>query len=88
MGQERASKAAAVMNSNVAGKPRTKNDMVVEIIGQTVILIITGTIFSFIIWKLKSPKMTYGEFLNKYGEILAYAGLFLILIIVIVLQLL
>jgi hypothetical protein len=62
--------------------------MVVEIIGQTLILVVTGTIFSFTIWELKSPSMTFGEFLNKYGEMLAYAGLFLILIIVIVIQLL
>jgi hypothetical protein len=45
---------------------------------QIVILFISATIFSFIVWKLKRGKTDFGEFVNKYGEMLAYAGLLFI----------
>lgn len=53
-----------------------------EIFGQAIILLISGSIFSFVIWKLKRRKTDFGEFSNKYGEMLAYAGLLFILLII------
>lgn len=57
-----------------------------EIIGQLIIILAIGTIFSFIIWKFKKRKTDFGEFLNKYGELLAYAGLLVIVVIVAIFQ--
>jgi hypothetical protein len=55
---------------------------ITEIFGQIIILLISGTIFSFIIWKLKRRKTDFGGFLNKYGEMLAYAGLLFIVLVI------
>ena len=57
-----------------------------EIIGQVIFVLVIGTMSSFIIWKFKKRKVSFGEFLNKYGELLAYAGLLFIAVIVAVLQ--
>lgn len=46
-----------------------------KLIAQIIILFVSALMFSFIVWKLKKRKITFGEFLNKYGEVLAYAGL-------------
>jgi hypothetical protein len=56
--------------------------LIVEILGQAAILLISGAIFSFIVWKLRRTKMDFGEFVGKYGEILAYGGLFFIALII------
>lgn len=55
---------------------------ITEILGQVIILLISGTIFSFLFWKLKRRKTDFGEFLNKYGEMWAYAGLLFIVLII------
>jgi len=59
---------------------------ITEVFGQIIILLISGMIFSFIIWKLKRRKTDFGEFLNKYGEMLAYAGLLFIGLIIALIQ--
>jgi hypothetical protein len=56
--------------------------LMVEILGQTTILLISGAIFSFIVWKLRRRKMDFGEFVGKYGEILGYGGLFVIALVI------
>lgn len=57
-----------------------------DIIGQIILVLILGTMFSFIIWKFKKRESNFGEFLNKYGELLAYGGLLFIVVVVAILQ--
>lgn len=59
-----------------------------EIAWQIIILGVIAPVFSFLVWKLKGGKMTFGNFLNKYGEMLAYAGIIIIALIVALSQLL
>ena len=53
-----------------------------EIIVETVLLLVFGFLFSFITWRIVRGKVDFGEFLNRYGEMLAYAGLLLVAVIV------
>jgi hypothetical protein len=57
-------------------------NFITEVFGQVIILLISGTIFSFIIWKLRKTKTDFGEFFNRYGEMLAYAGLVFIALVI------
>lgn len=57
-----------------------------EIAWQVVILGAIAPAISFLVWKLKGGKMTFGTFLSKYGELLAYAGILIIALIVAVFQ--
>jgi hypothetical protein len=57
-----------------------------EIFGQIIILVISGTICSFLVWKLKRKKTDFGDFLNRYGEMLAYAGLLFIFLMMEIIQ--
>ena len=59
-----------------------------EIAWQIIILGVIAPVFSFLVCKLKGGKMTFGNFLNKYGEMLAYAGIIIIALIVALSQLL
>lgn len=59
-----------------------------EIAWQIIILGVIAPAFSFLVWKLKGGKMTFRNFLNKYGEMLAYAGIVIIALIVALFQLL
>jgi hypothetical protein len=61
-------------------------EFMTEMLAQVIILIIAGIVFSFIIWKLKKRNVDFGNFLNKYGEMLAYAGLLFIAFIIITIQ--
>ena len=49
-------------------------EFITEIFFQIVILFTFGLLTSYIVWKLKKKKTDFGEFLNKYGEMLAWAG--------------
>jgi hypothetical protein len=57
-----------------------------EIFWQIIILGTLALAVSFVVWKLKGSKMDFGDFLNKYGELLAYAGLLFIALIIIIFQ--
>ena len=53
----------------------------------TIVILGTAAIaMSFLVWKLKGSKMDFGDFLNKYGEMLAYAGLLFIALVIALLQ--
>lgn len=54
-----------------------------EIIIEIVILSVAGILFSWIFWRLTRNKMSFGDFLAKYGEVLAYVGVALVTILVI-----
>jgi hypothetical protein len=52
-----------------------------EILGEVIIVLICGMSFSFIVWKLRRKKTDFGEFVSKYGEMLAYGGIIFIALI-------
>lgn len=54
----------------------------IEVLTQIVVLFVSGTVFAFFIWKLLRGKKDFGEFVNKYGEMLAYGGLLFIVLII------
>ena len=56
-------------------------NFIIETLGEIVVLIVIGACFSFIVWKLKRRKTDFGEFVARYGEMLAYAGVVFIVII-------
>ena len=56
-------------------------NFIIETLGEIVVLIVIGAVFSFIVWKLKRRKTDFGEFVARYGEMLAYAGVVFIVII-------
>lgn len=53
-------------------------EFITEIFFQIVILVTFGLLTSFIVWKLKKGKTDFGEFLNKYGEMLAWVGFLIV----------
>ena len=57
-----------------------------EVFWQAVILLTIGVAISFLVWKLKGSKTDFGDFLNKYGEMLAYAGILLIALVIALVQ--
>ena len=57
-----------------------------EIFWQAIILLVIGLAMSFLVWKLKRSKTDFGDFLNKYGEMLAYAGILLIALVIALVQ--
>jgi hypothetical protein len=57
-----------------------------ELTVQIIFLIIIGALTSFIIWKIKGGKKDFGEFLNKYSEMMAYVGLFIIISVIALIQ--
>jgi len=61
-------------------------ELIENIFWQIILIAISGMIFSFVVWKFMRSKMDFGDFLSKYGEMLAYAGLLFIVLIIAVLQ--
>jgi hypothetical protein len=57
-----------------------------EVFWQAVIILTIGSAISFLVWKLKGSKMHFGDFLNRYGEILAYASILFIALVVALVQ--
>jgi len=57
-----------------------------EVFWQIVLLGLSGLVFSFVVWKLKGSKADFGDFLSNYGEMLAYASLFVIILAIIIIQ--
>ena len=60
--------------------------LIVEVLGQTLLLMVSGAIFSFIVWLLVRKKTSLEVVFGKYGELLAYAGLLLVVIVVLLIR--
>lgn len=58
--------------------------LIEEIFWQTVILGTLGVVISYVVWKLKGSKTDFGEFLRKNGEMLAYLGLLIIVLVMVI----
>lgn len=56
--------------------------MFLEILVEIILVTIAGLIFSYLFWIMGPRKISYGEFLNKYGYGLAYLGLLIVALIV------
>lgn len=61
-------------------------DFAIEVLSQTLLMTISGLLFAFFVWKLKRRKSDFGGYLDKYGELLAYVGLFFIALIIFLIQ--
>lgn len=57
-----------------------------EVAVQIIFLMTIGALTSFIIWKIKGGKKDFGEFLNRYGEMMAYVGLAIIVLVMALIQ--
>jgi uncharacterized Tic20 family protein len=53
-------------------------DFIAGIFIELVILLFFGLLTTFIVWKLKKKKTDFGEFFEKYGYMLAWAGFLII----------
>lgn len=62
-------------------------DFFLEVVVQVVGVAVLGAATSFVVWRLKGRGESFGEFLEKYGEMLAYAGLFVVVIVLVIVQL-
>lgn len=60
-------------------------DYIKELFFQILIVLIFGLLSSYVIWKIRKRKTEdFGEFFNKYGEMLAYASFILIALTIVI----
>lgn len=57
-------------------------DFIIETSVLIVIVVIFGLGISYLVWRLKGQKTEFGEFVNKYGEMLAWLGIILTALII------
>lgn len=61
-------------------------NFILNSIGQIALLLVSTAVFTFIVWRLKKRKTDFGEFVGKYGELIGYLGLFLVVLIIGIIQ--
>jgi hypothetical protein len=56
-------------------------ELFIEIILEIVMVSGAAIVFSHIAWRLSSRKLTFGDFLQKYGELIGYVALLALVLI-------
>lgn len=61
-------------------------ELMTQVLEEVVFMTVLAAVFSFVIWKLTKRKTAFRDFLTRYGDMCAYAGLLLIVLIIILVQ--